>query len=108
MTDVSYGGDGLWVAVGDRGRIITSTDGEEWQERFSRTNARLNNIHYADGEWFAVGDKTRIITSTNGIDWRTLGADGSDWLSVVEYGGGEWMAAGRDSAIYIRDEPVCG
>ncbi len=110
LTDVSYGyrgerrQEGLWVAVGERGTIITSTDGQRWQERFSRTNARLNNVHYADGEWFAVGDRTRIITSTNGIEWRTLGGDGSDWLSVVEYGAGEWMAAGRDSAIYIRDE----
>ena len=59
---VAYG-DGLFVAVGDRGIILTSPDGVDWTAQTSGTDHDLNGVTYGDGLFVAVGDRSIILTS---------------------------------------------
>jgi hypothetical protein len=58
---VAYG-NGLFVAVGGNGTILTSRDGVNWTEQTSRSNT-LNSVTYGKGLFVAVGDGGTILTS---------------------------------------------
>jgi hypothetical protein len=51
---VTYG-NGLFVAVGEDGTILTSPDGVTWTQRTSGTSNWLNGVAYGNGLFVAVG-----------------------------------------------------
>jgi hypothetical protein len=71
---VTYG-NGLFVAVGDGGAILTSPDGVTWTPRTSGTSNTLFGVTYGNGLFVAVGDGGAILTSPDGVNWtpRTSG-----------------------------------
>ncbi|MBS1537318.1 MAG: hypothetical protein JST20_06180 [Bacteroidetes bacterium] len=61
------------VAVGDSGRIVTTSDGgENWIERDSKTTWKLNDVAFYDSlNGMAVGYSwTYRITSDGGVTWQ--------------------------------------
>jgi len=90
---VTYG-NGLFVAVGYNGAILTSRDGVNWTWRTSGTREDLQAVTYGNSTFVAVGMHGTILTSRDGVTWtqRTLGAD--DWLNGVTYGNGLFVAVG--------------
>ena len=70
LNDVTYG-NGKWVAVGDEGLILTSTDALSWTERVSGTEEDLNAVNYASNilQYAAVGKNNTLITSNDTITW---------------------------------------
>jgi hypothetical protein len=54
LEGVTYG-NGLFVAVGKNGTILTSPDGVNWTERTSPAKAGLNGVTYGNGLFVAVG-----------------------------------------------------
>ncbi len=87
---VAYG-NGKFVAVGWGGRILYSSDGEEWTEAMSGASDFFGNILFADGR-FVIGVKNGVtLTSTDGMNWATSFVD-SDWgaIGYVTYLDGEW------------------
>ena len=67
LLDVAYA-NSMFVAVGENGRLITSSDGYTWIEQDSTTTERLTGISYnnVSDEWIVVGDNNTIITSLDG------------------------------------------
>jgi photosystem II stability/assembly factor-like uncharacterized protein len=63
--------DGQFVAVGDRGGIITSTDGETWTQAQVPARAALTAVHFPDpNNGWAVGhDATIVRTQDGGKTW---------------------------------------
>jgi hypothetical protein len=59
---VTYG-DGLFVAVGDGGAILTSLNGVAWTQRTSPTSNWLWSVAYGNGTFVAVGEYSTILTS---------------------------------------------
>ncbi len=59
------------VAVGERGHVLTSTDGVEWtQADFVPVQSTLTRVTYADGRLWAVGHDSTIIHSYDyGATW---------------------------------------
>jgi hypothetical protein len=55
---VTYG-NGLFVAVGKGGTILTSPDGVNWTARTSGTRNDLYGVTYGNGTFVAVGDLRR-------------------------------------------------
>ena len=96
LNAVTYG-NGLFVAVGGLGVILTSPDGREWTVRNSGINAYLYDVTYSDGTFVAVGEAGTIITSSNGKTW-TSGYSGltEAYLHGVVYGNGTYVAVGND------------
>jgi len=70
---VTYG-NGQFVAVGDTGTIMTSTDGVTWVQRQSGTSYPLYGIAYGNGQFVAVasaytGAPGTIVSSADGVNW---------------------------------------
>jgi len=93
-------GKGLFVAIDQRpgsSRILTSTNGVDWQQRYS--SGGLNSVGYANGTFVAVGDK--IVTSSDGIHWTNRPAVFNDTLVALAFGNSYYVAVGLDGAIVI-------
>lgn len=66
LLDITRAGD-RYVAVGERGHVIFSDDGDTWkQAEVVPTRATLTSVTYADGRLWAGGHDAVIITSGDG------------------------------------------
>ncbi len=61
--------DGLWVAVGDDGTILTSPDGSTWTPQSAPTTIDLNQIIATDTGFIVCGASGTILTSPDGFTW---------------------------------------
>lgn len=68
IRDVIYE-NGLYVAVGYSGTILTSTDGITWTQQASNTTQNLYGVAYGNGLYVAVGNVGTILTSPDAITW---------------------------------------
>nr|WP_281288492.1 cadherin-like beta sandwich domain-containing protein [Saccharibacillus brassicae] len=75
LEDVDYG-NGVWVAVGQNGTVIRSTDAVRWERVQGIENGQgalegrsFYGIQYLNGIWIAVGESGIIYTSTDGQAW---------------------------------------
>jgi hypothetical protein len=62
LEGVTYG-NGLFVAVGYEGTILTSPDGVTWTRQTPPTRNWLYGVTYGNGTFVAVGDVGAILTS---------------------------------------------
>lgn len=87
-------GTNQFVAVGDRGTILTSSDGSNWTLQSRRVDLPLNGVAYGDGVFVAVGAGGTILSSSDGTNWayRFTAADTS--FDAVTYGAGRFVAVG--------------
>jgi hypothetical protein len=101
-------GNGTFVAVGDLGTILSSSDGITWFPRsVSGTDLWLKSVAYGNGSFVAVGDFGAVLTSTDGITWitrvePTVDPPGSS-LSFVVYGNGLFVAVGWNLILTSPD-----
>jgi len=79
---VAYG-NGVFVAVGDAGTIITSPDGWTWSLQTSGIHYDLSNVSYLNGLFFAVTGSNKILTSSDGVKWSVRAVGQTTWLSAV-------------------------
>ncbi len=62
-------GNGIFVAVGVQGTILTSADGKEWIAQMSVTGNTLNSLVFGNGQFVVVGRSGTILTSQDGESW---------------------------------------
>jgi hypothetical protein len=99
LYNVAYA-NGLWVAVGANGTILTSTNGTSWTSRTSGTTNGLWGVAYANGLWVAVGNSGTILTSPDGTSsWTSRSSGTSENLRGVAYADGLWVATGGSGTI---------
>ena len=103
-TDYIYGvtyGDGLYVAVGNSGKLTTSTNGTTWTTRTSGFGTdSIRGVTYGDGLYVAVGYSGKLTTSTDGTTWTTRTSGfGTDSIRGVTYGDGLYVAVGDDGKL---------
>lgn len=93
-------GAGLFVIVGDAGRIYSSTDGITWTQRTSGHTNSLQRVRFENGVFITAGP-SNIMTSTDGITWtnRSTGA-GSQCRSIGYVGNNTWIAGFDSSTAY--------
>ena len=94
LNGVAYG-DGLLVAVGSNGTIVTTRDFKKWN--VNRVGHReLRAVAWNNEEYVAVGASGTILSSPDGINW-TAAHTGEDGLTFndVAYGHGAWIAVGE-------------
>lgn len=83
-----------YVAVGDSGRIETSSDGVEWTQRTSPTGASLKTVTYGGGQWVAAGDAGVILTSPDSVTWTLQDSSSGAEFNCVRYLNGLYVACG--------------
>jgi hypothetical protein len=91
--------NGVYVAVGDLGTIITSSDGTNWQRRVSGVTDSLRDCAYGGGQYVAVGDYGVVLTSPDLATWTLQYADTFFALNGVTYGNGLFVAVGEETTI---------
>ncbi len=102
LSGVTYG-NGTFVAVGDTGTILTSSDGVTWTTRTSGTTNYLDGVTYGNGTFVAVGDTGTILTSSDGVTWTARTSGTSNYLAGVTYGNGTFVVVGAISILTSPD-----
>lgn len=62
-------GNGMYVAVGGRGTILTSPTGTNWTQQTSGITNDLYGVCYGNGTYVAVGANGVVLTSGDGVTW---------------------------------------
>jgi hypothetical protein len=112
VNSVAYNGTNQWVAVGDKGILAYSANGETWTKvDLSSTAfvlqgagvADIKAIAYANGRWIATGSRGRAAISTNGTTWTGIEDSpfGGNTISVnaIAYGNNRWIAGGNNGVM---------
>jgi hypothetical protein len=102
-------GNGLYVAVGRSGKLVTSPDGITWTVRTSGFGATdIYSVCYGNGLYVASGDSGKLATSPDGITWtaRTSGFGPIYIIYSVCYGNGLYVAAGVSGTLATSPDGI--
>lgn len=103
-------GNGLGVAVGTVGTIVTSADsGDSWTARDSgitNLNINLAGVAYGNGRFVAApepGSFQNLVTSTNSSSWvLTPVAFSNNWFfTAIAYGGSSFVLVGYSGTTNV-------
>ena len=97
---------GLFVSVGWKGTILTSSDGISWTYRTSGTSNYLDGVTYGNGLFVTVGWKGTILTSPDGTTWTKRSSGISDRLMGVTYGNGLFVTVGWEGTILTSSDGI--
>jgi hypothetical protein len=94
----------LHIAVGQEGLIMSSPDGDTWQEERAKsaTEPWLSDVVWGNGRFIAVGQDGSILSSTNGSDWDPV-YTGTNGLSGVTWSGSTFVAVGNGEVLISAD-----
>ncbi len=113
--------DGLYIASGQNGVILQSSDGQSWSSRTideRRNPDWLTAVHYSErlGHWLLAGDFGRVWLSPDGNTWEAVdsGMRGIDGLAessdqFIAVGRGWDLASSVDGRQWeVREHPNTG
>lgn len=98
-------GNGLFVAVGDRGRRAASKDGKEWSDApEAKAIDTCTDVCFGNGVFVGVGLHGLRMKSADGLKWtaRQVGEEGEHLNSVV-FAGGKFVAVGAGATYTSAD-----
>jgi len=116
LVSIAYGPKG-WVAVGDNGTILVSSDLKTWASVISGTSNKLNGVLFTASpdyvqynnpnfsEYIAVGDNGTILTSPDGQNWSLQPSGISGFLHGITFSetvGSIWgsiLVSGQDGVL---------
>lgn len=98
--------NGRFIAVGELGTILVSSDGINWVRRESGVLDELRDCAYGNGRYVVVGDYGTVLTSTDALTW--VPQYGSTFYSLkgITYGNGQFVAVGEQTTIIISLDGV--
>ena len=78
--------DAGYVAVGQRGHILLSADGEDWEQVPVPVNSTLTSVHFVNRQhgWAGGHDATILKTRDGGRSWEVQQYDPTLELSVLD------------------------
>lgn len=96
-----------FIAVGESGEIVTSTDAVNWAPQTSGVSASLTDVAFGNGLYVAVGEgnpgfvPNAILTSPNASTWTqtVAGPAQTTQLNGVASGNGKLVAVGLGGTI---------
>jgi hypothetical protein len=88
-----------FVAVGEKGAIVTSSDGVTWVSRTSGTSVWLLAVTWAQGVYLAVGDNGTLLASSDAVTWQTRTTGTLQRLNAIAFGDGTWVIAGEAGTV---------
>ena len=98
FTSVTYG-NGLFVAVGNAGRVARSTDGQQWADITLPGSPFIPNVSFGDGR-FLLSAAGVVYESTDAVTWTSVGP-GPD---LTVYGNGMWVGSNFVGQSYVSSD----
>lgn len=92
-------GNNEFVAIGAKGTVMTSPDGETWLNHTPSTSFDLHGITYGAGRYVTVGDYGIILYSDDARNWQLANSPWFYHLKAVTWGNGLFVAVGENTAI---------
>jgi hypothetical protein len=104
LWDVACDGSN-WVAVGNAGTILVSSDATNWAAAPSGISATraLKGITFGAGTWAAVGDNGSLVTSGDAARWTNRTSGTSAGLTAITFGNGRFVVVGNGATGYSTD-----
>ena len=106
----SCGRNGVTVAVGRNGTVITSTDGVEWRTSHTGAEYSLIDVVWGNGLFVAVGGESGveftpglgvILTSDDGFNWIERHREDYLTLEAVVWTGTRFVAVGIGDGVLL-------
>ena len=91
--------NGNWIAVGESGTLIISSDGTNWTAESAGTDLDLHASAYGSGNHVVVGADGTIETSPDAIDWQPQYGGTFYSLNAVIYAANQFVAVGDATTI---------
>ena len=88
-----------FVAAGEQGKILVSSEGFDWMEKNSPTTNSLNGIVSGQGQLVVVGNEGTILTSADGEHWEERDSGTTDSLLSVAAGRHLFVACGGGGTL---------
>ncbi len=81
-----------FVAVGDAGTVIVSTNAISWVKQPAPTAESFYGITVARDQFIALGSRSNIFLSTDGVNWETRATGHTNWFQAVAFGNDTFVA----------------
>jgi len=91
--------NGLLVACGDNGKILTSTTGTNWTSVASGVTFGLQRMRCLNGRLLALGESGTVLTSTNGTNWVKISTGVTNWLNDTIMVGNTCYVVGNQGVV---------
>ncbi|HEX5134488.1 MAG TPA: hypothetical protein VFW81_03770, partial [Thermoanaerobaculia bacterium] len=92
-------GNGVYVAVGRAGTILTSPDGAAWTAQIANPKVDLADVLWTGSQFVAVGQGGAVLSSTDGRLWSFRRAGVTATLRKIASNGDLFVAVGDDGAL---------
>lgn len=97
--------NGLTVAVGSNGLLLTSRDGRTFTPRNSSVGVNLRGAAFGNGVWIAVGDASTIVRSVDGgVTWTPTRVPVASAFRAATFGQGLFVVAGAGGVIVTSSD----
>ncbi len=97
--------NGLFVAVGDAGTLLTSPDGSVWTPRTNPTASSLYGVTTNGTGFLACGQDDTIITSPDGMTWtQRISRENGFSLREIAASGTKAVAVNGDKTYYYSSD----
>lgn len=105
FTDITWNGS-QYLAVGDSGIILTSTDGVTWVSQTSGTTEALDDINWNGSQYLAVGEQGTILTSSDGVTWVSQISGTTQDLFGINWNGSQYVVVGLFESVLTSPDGV--
>lgn len=105
LLDIVHAGS-KFVIVGEKGTILTTTDGVGWVPQVSGTTRTLRSVVWTGSILVAVGDSGTILTSQDGLSWAPRSSPTTANLRSVAWSGSRFVAVGDSATILTSTSSV--
>jgi hypothetical protein len=95
-----------FVAVGDSGTILTSSDGATWITRSSGTTDPLEGVVWTGTEYAVVGGSGTFLTSPDGVAWTMQSLHVNNLFYGIAWSGSIFVAVGFTGNILTSPDGI--
>jgi photosystem II stability/assembly factor-like uncharacterized protein len=110
ILSIASNGLGQYVAVGRSGKLATSNNALEWQQRTTGLSVDLSAVAYGDEKYIIGGASGKMAISSNGISWSEVANSsfGASPILSIDYfaAQGLWIAVGGSGAIATSPDGI--
>jgi len=98
-------GNGVWVGVGDRGRIAASPDGKTWKDtEGTKPIDTMVDVTFGNGVFVGVGLNGLRRTSKDGAAWSDpIRGNEGEHLNSILFTGRQFVAVGAGATYFSTD-----